>query len=160
MAVSIETKTSVRLLGLGNEILGDDAFGIYVAREVRERYGASLDVVTSFEAGFNLLDLLLGVTHLLVVDAIVTGNAEPGTVFEFDETHLRPVFGQSPHFVGLFEVLAAARALGMRVPRKVTILAAEAADCVTVAGPMHTAVRAAIPAVTARIAQLLLSEVA
>src|SRR5690348_8569138 len=101
MAVSIETRTPVRLLGLGNEILADDAFGIYVAREVGRRHGASIDVVKSTEAGFSLLDFLLGVTHLFVVDAVITGNAAPGTVFEYDGMCVSPAPGQSPHFVGL-----------------------------------------------------------
>lgn len=147
MGVSTGTETTVRLLGLGNEILADDAFGIWVAREVERRFGHAVEVVSSSETGFNLMDQLLGASRLLVVDTIVTGKSAPGTIHVFDAGRVRPVPGGSPHFIGLFEVLAVARGLGMRVPREVTIVAVEAADCSTVGGPMQPDVRAAIPAV-------------
>jgi len=150
-----EAERSVRLLGLGNEILADDAFGILVAREVQRRCGPAVDVVTSSESGFNLIDKLLGASSLLVVDTILTGEAVPGTIHVFEEDRMRPVPGQSPHFIGLFEVLAVARALGLAVPREVTIVAVEAADCFTVGGPMLPEVMAAIPAVTEWAARFL-----
>jgi hydrogenase maturation protease len=153
MAVSTETEQSIRLLGLGNEILADDAFGICVAREVERRFGHALEVVVSSEAGFNLIDKLLGASRLLVVDTIMTGKAKPGTIHVFEEDQMRAAPGQSPHFIGLFEVLAVARGLGLGVPRQVTIVAVEAADCSTVGGPMQPDVQAAIPIVTDWIGQ-------
>src|ERR1035438_2103763 len=40
-------RATVRLLGLGNEILADDAFGIHVAREVQRRFPGQVEVVCS-----------------------------------------------------------------------------------------------------------------
>jgi len=159
MGVSTAAEPPVRLLGLGNEILADDAVGILVAREVERRFGAAIQVVTSSETGFNLLDKLVGVGRLLVVDAIVTGKAQPGTMHVFEAEQVRPAPGISPHFIGLFEVLALARGLGMPVPRQVTIIAVEAADCFTVGGPMHPDVRHAIPLVVNWIGRFLAGEV-
>ena len=51
-----------------------------------------------------------------------------------------------PHGVGLFDALALARKLGLPTPAEVEIIAVEAADCHTIGGAMHPAVRAAIPA--------------
>ncbi|HLK68372.1 MAG TPA: hydrogenase maturation protease [Bryobacteraceae bacterium] len=135
-------------MGLGNEILADDAFGIIAAREVRRRFEHELEVVTSSETGFNLLDLMLNTPLLLVVDTIVTGRVKPGTIQIFEEQDTRPELGSSPHFIGLFEVLAAARQLGLPVPSHVWIFAVEAADCVTVGGPMRPELRQALGAVT------------
>jgi hydrogenase maturation protease len=159
MAVSTVTDPAARLLGLGNEILADDAFGILAAREAEKLFGTKLEVMTSSETGFNLLDKLLGASRLLVVDTILTGAAAPGTIFELDESRVCPVPGGSPHFIGLFEVLAAARKLEMWVPGKVTILAVEAADCTSVGGAMHPAVAAAIPLITERVGVLLQEEI-
>jgi hydrogenase maturation protease len=144
-ASTASESTSVRLLGLGNDILADDALGILVAQEAQRRYGPALDTVASSETGFNLLDQLLGVSRLVVVDAIQSGAAPPGAIQIFDSEDLRAAPGGSPHFIGLFEVLEVARALGLNAPRQVTIVAVEAADCTTVGGPMHPAVQAAIP---------------
>jgi hydrogenase maturation protease len=144
MDVSTGPDTCVRLLGLGNEILADDAFGIRVAREVEQRFGQAVEVVASSESGFNLLDQLLGASRLLVVDTVTSAGGKPGTIHIFEEDSVRPVPGQSPHFIGLFEVLAVARKLGLDVPRRTTIIAVEAADCSTVGDSMHPDVRAAI----------------
>jgi hydrogenase maturation protease len=147
MGVSDGSERSVRVLGLGNEILADDAFGICAANEVERRFGRVAEVVASSEAGFNLLDLLLDASRLLVVDTILTGEARPGTMHVYDADHWLPATGLSPHFTGLFEVLATAKELGLPVPRHVTVIAVEAADCFTVGGAMHADVQAAIPAV-------------
>src|SRR5512136_968690 len=134
-----------RVLCLGNDILADDSFGIAVARELRRLFGDKLEIAESNASGFGLLDDLIGVDHLLVVDVINTGNLEPGTIKVLRETDVTPVPGGSPHFVGLFDILSLARTLDLHAPEDVTIIAVEAADCLTVGGEMHPAVRAAIP---------------
>lgn len=135
-----------RLLGLGNDILGDDAFGILVAREAGQVLSPTeVEVVTSYLSGLHLLDSLLDCTRLIVVDTIVTGRAEPGTIYVLREKELPGARAACPHGVGLFDALALARKLGLPAPGEVTIIAVEAADCLTVGGEMHEAVRAAIP---------------
>jgi hydrogenase maturation protease len=148
-------RARVRLLGLGNEILADDAFGILAAREVERLFPGQIEVVCSSAAGFDLMDDLLGASRLLVVDTIVTGRAEPGTIHVFTEDQIRTAPGGSPHFLGLFEVLAVARQLHLAVPSETLVIAVEASDCVTVGGPMHPAVQSAIAPVVNLIAQNL-----
>lgn len=149
---------SIRVLGLGNEILGDDALGIRVAREAEARFGKEVEVVSSSQAGFHVMDELLGVSRLLVVDCIQTGAAKPGTVYVLDEHAIRPAPCVSSHSLGIFEVLAVARRLGLPVPAECVILAVEAADCTTVGGSMHPDVEAAIPVVLEWIGQFLAAE--
>ena len=156
MAVSIENETGiVRLLGLGNEILADDAFGILAAREVARRFQGEIEVVQSSSAGYDLMDHLLGARRLLVVDTIVTGRARPGaiSVFTADRVQLAP--GGSPHFLGLFEVLAVGRKLHLDVPKEIIVIAVEASDCITVGGPIHPDVQAAIPEVVELVGRFL-----
>jgi hydrogenase maturation protease len=138
-----------RVLGLGNEILGDDAFGILAAREVARAVSPDqVEVATSSESGLHLLDQILDCTRLIVVDTIHTGRAEPGTVYVLREEDLPAARADCPHGVGLFDALALARTLGLSAPGEVTIFAVEAADCLTVGGTMHPAVYAAIPRVS------------
>jgi len=137
----------LRLLGLGNDILADDAVGILAAREIERLALPGLDVVTSSESGLSLLDHIQDVDRLIVIDSIPTARAEPGTIHVVREHEVAGPPGGSPHFIGLFETLALGRALGLRVPAEVTIIAVEAADCLTLGGPMHPAVAAAIPRV-------------
>ena len=127
----------VRVLGLGNQILADDAFGILAAREVKRRLGDAIEVLVSFEAGFNLIDCLLGASPLVIVDTIQTGAAPPGTIHILREEDFHSAPAGSPHCAGICEVLSVARILGLAVPARVTLVAVEAADCATVGGAMH-----------------------
>jgi len=138
---------TIRLLALGNEILADDAFGILAARQIEELALPNLEVVCTAESGLHLLDYVQNVTHLIVVDTIQTGRADPGALYILREGDIQSAPGGSPHFIGLFETLALGRKLGLSVPDQVTILAVEPADCLTLGGPVHPAVQAAIPRV-------------
>ena len=156
MAVSIENELGiVRLLGLGNEILADDAFGILAAREVARRFQGQIEVVQSSSAGYDLMDHLLGARRLLVVDTIVTGRARPGAISVFTADRVQPAPGGSPHFLGLFEVLAVGRKLHLDVPKEIIVIAVEASDCITVGGPLHPDVQSAIPEVVELVGRFL-----
>ena len=156
MAVSIENETGiVRLLGLGNKILADDAFGLLAAREVAWRFQGEIEVVQSSSAGYDLMDHLLGARRLLVVDTIVTGRARPGAISVFTADRVQPAPGGSPHFLGLFEVLAVGRKLHLDVPKEIIVIAVEASDCITVGGPIHPDVQSAIPEVVELVGRFL-----
>ena len=156
MEASTESKSGVvRVLGLGNEILADDAFGILAAREAERRFQGRIEVAHSSAASFDLLDHLLGASRLLVVDTIVTGRAKPGAISIFPEGRIQPAPGGSPHFLGLFEVLAVGRKLHLKVPKETIAIAVEAADCTTVGGAMHPDVQSAIPVVVDWIGRFL-----
>jgi hydrogenase maturation protease len=156
MEVSTENESGiVRLLGLGNEILADDAFGILAAREVARRFPGQIEVVYSSAAGYDLMDQLLGARRVLVVDTIVTGRAKPGTISVFTADRVQPGPGGSPHFLGLFEVLAVGRKLHLDVPKEIIVIAVEASDCITVGGPIHPDVQSAIPEVVELVGRFL-----
>lgn len=146
-------RVSMRVLCLGNDLLADDSLGSIVAEHVRQFAPAEVEVLSTPEAGFHLLDYVLGVGRLVVVDTLVTGTAPPGTIYIFNSNQLKAAPGGSPHYVGLFETLALARVLSLPVAEEVVILAIEAADCSTVGGEIHPAVRAAIPALIRMIRQ-------
>jgi hydrogenase maturation protease len=126
--------------------LADDGFGLVVAEQLRTLM-PGLEVVETPESGFYLLDYTLGCSRLVVIDTMVTGSREAGTVCVFRESDLSCPHGSSPHYVGLFETLALGKALGLPVPQEVTIVAVEASDCLTIGGEMTSEVRAAIPRV-------------
>ena len=134
---------TTRVLCLGNSLLADDAFGLVVAERLRRLY-PDLDVRESSTSGFDLLDYALGASRLLVVDTVQSGAAAPGTVSVFREGDVRTVAGGSAHYVGLFEALRLGRALKLPVPDDIQIIAVEPADCLTLGGEMHPAVRTAV----------------
>jgi hydrogenase maturation protease len=144
-----------RVLGLGNELLADDAFGILVAREIERSFPGETDVVCSSAGGFNLLEDLLGAPRLVVVDTIVTGHARPGTIRVFRADQIPSTPGVGPHFLGLSEVLAVGRQLRLDLPEEISVIAVEASDCATIGGVMHPDVRSAVNTVVNLVGQFL-----
>ena len=132
------------VVGLGNELRGDDAVGLEVARRVRERSPA-LHVETE-EEPLRLLDLWAGAGTVVVVDAAL-GTGPPGTVSVFDasrESLPTPFFAVSTHHVSLGEAIELARALGS-LPPDVVVVAIEGSAFV-VGTPLSPPVEAAVPA--------------
>jgi hydrogenase maturation protease len=142
------------VLCLGNDILSDDALGVIVAERLRECPPRACEVTYTFAGGFGLLDHLVNARRLIVVDTMVTGQVDPGTVSLLREEDFRCAPGDSPHYVGLFEALEAGRGLELGTPEEVVIVAVEAADCLTIGGPMHPSVEAAVPAVVDLVRKL------
>ena len=138
-------KLTTRVLCLGNELLADDSLGSVVAEHLRQFVPPEVEVISTPEAGFHLLDYVLHVQRLVVVDSVITGTAVPGTIYALHENELQAVPGGSPHYVGLYETLALARVLGLPVAEEVFFFAVEAADCSTLGGEMDPGVLAAIP---------------
>jgi hydrogenase maturation protease len=143
-----------RILCLGNELLADDAFGLVAAEELRRRF-PQMDVVFSTDSGFHLLDNLLEAKFIVVVDCIQTNSVPPGTLFVLRSSDLKSIYGPSPHYVGLLETLQLARELLLNVPKDVIILAVEAADCLTLGGKMHDAVKSTVGLVVELVAEIV-----
>ncbi len=145
----------IRVLGLGNDLLADDAFGVEVVRELGRRLPPGVEMASSIASGFALLDDLLEADRLIVIDTVTTGQVPPGTIREWHEADVVAAPGGGPHYVGLFDALRLGRELGQRVPDEVVILAVEAGDCLTIGGQMTNAVRAAIAIVVQRVEELV-----
>lgn len=171
----------IRVLCLGNELIADDGVGPVAARSLRERLtsaassapvDASVDpavTVRAFElprvgtvelvetalTGMYLLDAVVGCSRLIVVDSVVSGTVDSGTVLELRERDLDGPRGSSPHYIGLLETLELARALQMEVPTDVRVVAVEAGDYWTVGGSMTDGVGASVPMVVERTLALI-----
>lgn len=140
-------EAGTRVLCLGNELMADDSFALRVAARLRKSPLPGVEVVSTENVGFHLLDHILNVSRLIVVDTLITGKAKPGTIYQLRADDLAAASGTFPHALGLLEILALARKLGLQTPNQVVLLAVEPADCLTVGGAMHPAVKAAVPRV-------------
>lgn len=132
MASTLEKRAGRTLvLGIGNEIRGDDAVGLHVARRVKEQLPAELaahvDVEEACTGGFDLVDYLRGYDRAVVADAIKTEGGEPGTVHRFSADALKPTahLGHS-HGVNLASALAVLSELELGAPGEVAVVAVEA----------------------------------
>jgi len=133
------------VLGLGNELLSDDAVGILAVRRLREELDDQTDVIESSLSGVALMELFVGYERAIIVDAVQTGEFPPGSIREFAPADLDRVLAPSPHYAGIPEILALARQLELDFPREIRILAIEVGDATTIGGALSPAVATALP---------------
>jgi hydrogenase maturation protease len=121
--------TALRIIGLGNELRGDDAVGLLAARRLQGVLGNRAEVVEAGVAGVELLELMEGAGAVLLIDAVRSGQA-PGTIHRLDASAgaIAPeLFPRSTHAIGVAEALELARTLSI-LPAKVIVYGIEASD--------------------------------
>ena len=141
------------VLGLGNDILTDDAIGLNVVRQVRRLVEGweNVEVQETTEMGLALLDFIVGFHRLLLVDSIQTGRVPAGFVHEFEGADLSRLPGPTPHFLGVGETLALGRELGLAMPEQVKVIAIEVEDPFTLGTQMTAALEKALPQAVERV---------
>jgi hydrogenase maturation protease len=125
----------VLVAGVGNVFLGDDGFGVEVARRLAAEGLPGVEVEDFGIRGLHLAFRLLDPPALLVVADAVARGGPAGTLYVLEPDP--PVDGDPAagaaeatdgHGMHLPAVLAAARAMGAAPPRAVRIVGCEPAD--------------------------------
>ncbi|HYC71931.1 MAG TPA: hydrogenase maturation protease [Opitutaceae bacterium] len=119
------SRPSILVAGVGNIFLGDDGFGVAVARRLLGRpQPACVRVVDFGIQGIDLAYALLEPYEVVVLADVVQRNSAPGTIHVLDlaDEAARPP-GRSPEAHGLVPTRAIemARMLGARIPRLVLV---------------------------------------
>jgi len=97
------------VLGVGNILLSDEGVGVRAVEQLREDYllPPEVEIIDGGTSGMEMLEDLAGADHLLIVDAVRSGQP-PGTIVKIAGEDV-PVFFKtklSPHQIGLSDVLA------------------------------------------------------
>jgi hydrogenase maturation protease len=115
----------VLVVGLGNELRGDDGLGLAIARRLREQAG--LEVRELSGEPVDLLEGWLGFDAVVLVDAMRSG-ARSGEIVRFDagNTPLPETLRgcASTHAIGLAETIELGRALD-RLPSQLIVYGVE-----------------------------------
>lgn len=115
----MDDTTNVLLLGLGNVLMGDDGLGIRVLERIQEVYDIprNLTCLDGGVMGLQLLSRIEGVSHLLAIDAVQTGEA-PGTVVTIGGNDVPKCLAQklSMHQINFQEILALCLLRGTEPP--------------------------------------------
>jgi len=138
------------VIGLGNEFISDDGAGIYAVRGLKEKIGdldnQSIAIEELAIGGLALLDYLTGYERCIIVDAVVSGNHPPGTIYRFVQTRgSQPVKLSSSHQIDLSQILGLAELMKAEVPHTVTVYGIEACDVTTFSEGCTSLVERAIP---------------
>ena len=143
------------VLGIGNPLLGDDGFGVEVARQLKESRDLNaiwdgVEIVDGGSQGLYLLPYLQGRSHIIVADAIAFGG-QPGETVKLNAADVpaRLQIKMSEHQVGFNEVLALLQLMG-ETPTEFLFLGAQRENNEW-AEPMTPEVAAAVAPVVEQI---------
>ena len=121
--------TQALILGTGNLLLSDDGVGVHTIRRLQDvvELPEEVRVLDGGTLGLNLLPFLEGVSYLLVVDAMETGQP-PGTLRRLAGDDVPAYFSikMSPHQIGIPDMLLAAKLRDL-YPREVVVLGVQPA---------------------------------
>lgn len=106
---------SILILGLGNAVMTDDAFGSRMVEllQAKLRFPPEVSILDGGTLGLDLLPRLEGVDRLLIIDALEM-DAEPGEVFRLEGEEVPRAFATklSVHQMGVQDLLAVAELQG------------------------------------------------
>lgn len=152
------------VLGLGNELYGDDGVGIHVVRKLRHDLEAMKKTSkwlknVEFEecslSGLALLDVIVGYNTLIIVDTIKKSNPVTGKVLLLEEKDLRHIPGPSPHYVSVPQTLEIGKKVGLKVPSRIKIIAVEAKNMYSLGEGLTKEMTKAIPGIMQKVREVL-----
>jgi hydrogenase maturation protease len=119
----------VLIAGVGNIFLGDDGFGVEVARRLAcESWSTDVRVMDFGIRGVHLAyELIAGYDLAIIVDTVSRGAA-PGTIYVIEPDLEGVSCVSDSHDMVLDNVFAMVRTLGGSMPRRVLIVGCEPAD--------------------------------
>lgn len=141
----------VRIIGVGNPLMGDDGVGIAAAERLAALpLPAGVEVIDGGTGGLTLLDLMAGAETVLLIDAVAMGQT-PGSIacFRADEAALAEGPGLSLHEAGLPAVFSLGREMGL-LPPQIVIFGVEPAVVERRLG-LSPAVEAALDSLVERV---------
>ena len=119
------------VLGIGNDILGDDGVGIHIVREAAKHISSG-DVIVeeTGAAGLSLLERIKGYERLIIADAILTDNTEVGKIHRLTLKDLAKTNDSiTPHEAALRTTLEIGNSLFPgEMPRDVVVFAVQTHD--------------------------------
>lgn len=110
----------IRIIGVGNPLMGDDGVGIAAAGRLSALpLPAGVEVIDGGTGGLTLLDLMAGAQKVILVDAVEMGRT-PGEVVRFSAEELSlpeaALAAISLHETGLEAVFALGREMDLLPP--------------------------------------------
>ena len=144
----------IAVIGIGNPLLCDDSAGLHaVARLKRELIEEYPEIVFSerFSGGMELLDDLIGRTHVLIMDSIMDPAIPPGEAAEIawgDIQHAVQDRFAAAHGLNLPTVVSLGKKCGFAMPEHISIIAIGGKDFATFSEaptkPVETGIKKAI----------------
>jgi len=142
------------IIGLGNKILKDDGVGIRAAEALKEHISQrdDIEIMELSVGGMRLMEIMADYRRVFIIDAVMTGNNPPGTIYKLTIDDLgQSLHTSSTHDASLACALEAGRQMGINIPSEIIIWGIEALEVNTFGESMTPALEEAIPAVVGKL---------
>lgn len=152
------------VLGLGNELYGDDAVGIHVIRKLTKDLEKSKNTSRWFEdieleecslSGLALLEVIVDYDTLIIIDTLKKEKPLTGKIHLLEEKDLRQIPAPSPHYVSIPQSIELGKKLGLQVPSRIIILAVEAKNQYNLGEGLTEEMTKAIPEIVEEVKKVL-----
>jgi len=159
-----EPSGTIKIIGIGQSLRGDDAAGLAAVRLWQEKYQVNIErpylqVELAELPGIGLLSLLEGTRTVILVDA-VHGNAKAGTIYVLSNDQIEAFTDAagSAHGWGVAETLSIGqRLIPSSMPEKLLLIGIEAGD-LSLGETLSPEVELVLPEVANLIEQLATRE--
>ena len=145
----------IHVLCFGNELHGDDGFGVHVGRALDGRLEPG--PARLFEVCGRVMDavsLADGCAQLVLVDALRATGAPPGTLYEIDADAAQAFDGGVAHGGGVGWLVRAVRAAIRPCPR-ITLIGAVVLDCAPFDAGLSPDVALRVPDAAERVCRIV-----
>lgn len=152
-----DAKKEIIVVGLGNPIMSDDAIGLIIAQNIENKHLSSVDTCQEAVGGLDIIPILLGYRHAVIIDAIKTEQYEPGTVMIFDFKDFESTIANIPtHGINLTTAIAIGKKMNPgEMPISVKFVAVEVEDLHTLHEGLTEKVNASIEKATNAVEYLI-----
>ena len=162
----------ILVLGLGNDLYGDDGVGIHAVRVLRNEWShrgrtrgkpsgrgrrtARVDFVECALSGIAVLDVIRGYDALVIVDTIMRPEPVTGRVHLLEASDVRDVPGPSPHYVSIPQTIALGTQLGVKMPKILKIVGVEANTVYRLGEDLSEEMKRRLPEIVGRTREVLI----
>jgi len=112
------------VLGVGNQILGDDGVGVHIANILKKQIkNPDITIDEAITGGMNLLEMILDYDKAIIIDAVKTRTGKNGQVKRIPLSDFSTMHSCNPHDVSLIEAIEMAKKMGeTRIPKEIIII--------------------------------------
>jgi len=128
-----EESSDILLLGIGNDILTDDAIGPKIVKNLEEDLAyENFSYLTAATGGLEILEMIMNYKQVVIIDAIKTRDGIPGTIYYLTPDNFKETLHISSfHDVSFLTALKLAEKLDISIPKKIDIIAIEIVEDLT-----------------------------
>ena len=140
----------ILILGLGNDLYGDDGVGIQVVRKLQNQI-TGVDFDEASVSGLELVEMLRGYEHVIIVDAVKTEGGRPGDIYKLSPSDIPTLHGASPHDVDFRTSIEFGEKFIGDMPKKIDIYGIEVDNVTEFGEDLTSDVEKSVPKVIKKI---------